>query len=327
MKGLYWIKIWDNRIRYDIEIRRKITVIKGDSGTGKSTFVDMIVSYLTAKSRGRSVGIKLSTNIKHIVVLTELDNWRSILDNSSETLFIADEGVSYIKSRAFSGVFNASNCGLLCITRENRKFGCLTYAIDSVYGFKSEKVGKYYQTTLYNLYSDNHENFMADEIITEDSGSGLSVLSNIFNVPVVSTNGNDRIVGYVRNQLLNDRYKKLYIILDGAAYGGKIEALAKYLIYQNINIFAPESFEYLVLNTVLFRAYCNSELEHTEDYADFGKYLTWEQYYTNLLSELMYKLFGIEYNKGGESWVLKRKDLLEGVSEQIPDISQDLKNY
>jgi ABC-type thiamine transport system ATPase subunit len=45
MKGRYHIRIENKRLQYDLEIRRNITVIRGDSATGKTTLVSMIQSY------------------------------------------------------------------------------------------------------------------------------------------------------------------------------------------------------------------------------------------------------------------------------------------
>lgn len=45
MKGKYRIIVTAKRLRYDFEIRRNLTIIRGDSATGKTTLVDMIQEY------------------------------------------------------------------------------------------------------------------------------------------------------------------------------------------------------------------------------------------------------------------------------------------
>lgn len=42
MRGTHRIIVQNKRIRYDFEINRNITVIRGDSATGKTALVDMI---------------------------------------------------------------------------------------------------------------------------------------------------------------------------------------------------------------------------------------------------------------------------------------------
>lgn len=50
MKGKYKIVVSTKRLRYDFEIRRNLTIIRGDSATGKTTLVDMIREYVNNPS-------------------------------------------------------------------------------------------------------------------------------------------------------------------------------------------------------------------------------------------------------------------------------------
>lgn len=45
MKGKYKISIQNKKIKYEFEIRRNISIIRGDSATGKTTLVDMVREY------------------------------------------------------------------------------------------------------------------------------------------------------------------------------------------------------------------------------------------------------------------------------------------
>ena len=51
MKGKYRITVENKRLRYEFEIKRNITVIRVDSGTGKTTLVEMLMSYQRAGIR------------------------------------------------------------------------------------------------------------------------------------------------------------------------------------------------------------------------------------------------------------------------------------
>lgn len=42
MRGKYRIIIENRKMKYDFEIKRNLTIIKGDSATGKTTLVDMV---------------------------------------------------------------------------------------------------------------------------------------------------------------------------------------------------------------------------------------------------------------------------------------------
>ena len=65
MKGKYRIIIQNKRIRYDFEVRRNLTVIRGDSATGKTTLVDMVREYF---ENGAASGIELQCE-KDCVIL------------------------------------------------------------------------------------------------------------------------------------------------------------------------------------------------------------------------------------------------------------------
>ena len=45
MKGSYSISVQNNRIKYEFTIKRNITVVQGNSATGKTSLVDMIREY------------------------------------------------------------------------------------------------------------------------------------------------------------------------------------------------------------------------------------------------------------------------------------------
>ena len=45
MKGNIRVVITTKKLRYDLNLRRNITVIQGDSGTGKTTLVKIVEDY------------------------------------------------------------------------------------------------------------------------------------------------------------------------------------------------------------------------------------------------------------------------------------------
>lgn len=45
MVGKYDIKVYNNRVSYHFVIKRNITIIQGDSGTGKTSLFNLISDY------------------------------------------------------------------------------------------------------------------------------------------------------------------------------------------------------------------------------------------------------------------------------------------
>ena len=66
MKGSYNFKVKSKRVVFEFSIRRNITVIKGDSATGKTTLLHMLYEYLRA---GRESGYTVFTNADYFVYL------------------------------------------------------------------------------------------------------------------------------------------------------------------------------------------------------------------------------------------------------------------
>lgn len=42
MRGKYHIIVQNNKLRYELDIRRNITVIRGDSATGKTKLIQLL---------------------------------------------------------------------------------------------------------------------------------------------------------------------------------------------------------------------------------------------------------------------------------------------
>ena len=56
MKGKYRVVVQNNRLHYEFEIRRNVTIIQGDSATGKTTLINMLRQ---AEYLGRSSGFEV----------------------------------------------------------------------------------------------------------------------------------------------------------------------------------------------------------------------------------------------------------------------------
>ena len=68
MKGKHKVVIKNNRLHYEFEIKRNITIIKGDSATGKTTLLRILYEYLRI---GRQSGYAVSTNASYYVYIRD----------------------------------------------------------------------------------------------------------------------------------------------------------------------------------------------------------------------------------------------------------------
>lgn len=134
MKGKYHIVVQNNRLHYEFDIKRNITVIRGDSGTGKTTLVNMIA---LAAEQGESSGIDVICT-KKCRTLPGTD-WKLVLDNLHENIIFLDENSSYMKSQEFAECVRHSDNYFVLVTRED--LPNLPYSVDEIYGIHSS--GKY----------------------------------------------------------------------------------------------------------------------------------------------------------------------------------------
>ena len=63
MKGKHKIEVRSGRVVFTIELERNITILRGDSATGKTTLVEMLQAYETY---GRQSGVTVSDPFQHL---------------------------------------------------------------------------------------------------------------------------------------------------------------------------------------------------------------------------------------------------------------------
>ena len=76
MTGKYQIIVKNARIQYKFEITRNITLLRGDSATGKTTLIDMIA---LRQNNGDSSGVEVICEKKCVVLETSM--WQIFLQN------------------------------------------------------------------------------------------------------------------------------------------------------------------------------------------------------------------------------------------------------
>lgn len=277
MKGTHSITVKNNVLQYKFEIRRNITIIRGDSATGKTTLVDMIREYY---ENGEQSGVTLQCD-KQCVVL-EGRQWKVLLENIQDSIVFIDEGNAFVASREFAEEVKRSDNYFVIVTRES--LATLPYSVEEIYGIKSSgKYGALQQTyqEFYRIYGkQQYDNLFNPEIIlVEDSNSGYEFWEYAMqkkNRTVVSAGGKSNIFG----KLGFYEDKKVLVIADGAAFGPEMDKVMKKILAGNEKVlYLPESFEWLILKSgVVKDKDINKILENPGEYIESEKYMSWEQF-------------------------------------------------
>lgn len=283
MKGKYKIVIKNNRLHYEFEIKRNITIIRGDSATGKTTLINMLRQ---AENLGNSSGIDVISTVPCRIL--EGINWKLILENTVGTIFFIDEENTFIKTTEFAETIKKSDNYYVLITREN--LYTLPYSVEEIYGLHCS--GKYHDTKkmyqqLYQLYS-NYQNapVKPDKFITEDSNSGFDFFKTVGNengIACENSGGKSNIYCTLKES----GEGQICVIADGPAIGPEMDRLFQYASHRNnIYLYFPESFEWLILNSGLIPGKdIQSILNNPENYIDSEKYFSWERFFSSFLIE------------------------------------------
>ena len=98
MKGSFRIIVSNRAVRYDFWIHRNITIIKGDSATGKTTLVEMIREYYDS---GPDSGITLQCDCPCRTLAGR--DWEILLNTIHESIVFIDEDNEPTKKNALFG--------------------------------------------------------------------------------------------------------------------------------------------------------------------------------------------------------------------------------
>ena len=285
MKGTYRVVVSTKRLKYDFVIRRNITIIQGNSATGKTTLVDMIREAVNNPS---GASVDLVCDKKCFVLDGTL--WKEQLTAVSNSIVFIDEGNEFIKTIEFSKFIQNTDNYYVIVTRES--LPTLPYSVEEIYGIKSSgKYGKLEQkfNEFYRIYGSDiyKQSIHPDTVLTEDSNSGYQFFKSICNnshIKCESLNGKSNIFQYLNS---HDN-ENILVIVDGAAFGSEMHRVTELIRdKKGVAIYLPESFEWLVLlSGVVKNSMLNSILERPADYIESKEYFSWERFFTAILIDM-----------------------------------------
>jgi len=287
MKGMHHIVIQNKRIRFAFSIKRNITIIRGDSATGKTTLFSMIEEY---GNLGKDSGVQIQCDKACVAISGKY--WQETLENIHDSIIFVDEDSRFLKTKDFAKRIRNSNNYYVLITREN--LPALPYSVEEIYGIHCS--GRYMDTRqiynlFYKIYSEtNPGKILVKSLITEDSQAGFTFFSQVSKTRGIcceSAGGKSNILGILQEKLLDKEQKETLVIADGAAFGPEMAHISQ-LLRGNVNIklYLPESFEWLLLYADIFnKPFIRKRLEEAENYIESEKYFSWEKYFTDLLME------------------------------------------
>lgn len=147
MKGSVRIVVSTKRLRYELNLRRSITIIQGDSASGKITLVQIIDDYLSGRT---GPGTEVICNKKCVVLSGEEETAILRLRLLKTAVVFVDEQEQFLYSKAFAEAVLDSDCYFVFVTRDG--LNMLPYRINEIYYLRNSG---YYQNTR-QVYNSMH---------------------------------------------------------------------------------------------------------------------------------------------------------------------------
>ena len=318
MVGKYEIEIYNNKSHYFLTVKRNITVIQGNSGTGKTSLLQMISQY---DDFGASSGITVLSDADCHVVSGR--SWEEQIKRYQASIIFIDEINSFVKTDEFARIVKASGNYFVIVSRDG--LPNLPYSIEEIYGLKTaSNTGKYkafskVYNEMYHIYHlEGMKYSRLEAVITEDSNAGYEFFYSVFGEKCISAHGKSNVYSkFVESD------GAVLAIVDGAAFGSEIGNVMRYIESNKKDcvIYAPESFEYLILCAGLFDI-PKDVLEKTYDHADSAEYMSWEQFYTKYLTDVT-KGTVYQYSKGNLNKSYLTKGTVDRILEVLPEMVRE----
>lgn len=315
MTGKYEIEIYNNRVHYFLTVKRNITILQGDSATGKTELIRLISDY---EENGTSSGIVVKCDLP-CTVLTAVD-WESRLDRLERHIIFIDETATFLKTKQFAERVRGADNYFVIVTRDD--LPQLPYSVDEIYGLRNVSDGTKYKSfkkvynEMYHLYNLREPGKMKpDVVITEDTNAGFEGFCAVYGDICKAAGGKSRIYHSIRGE----QSQSILAIVDGAAFGSEIGKIYRYLQMgvRNCVIYAPESFEYLLLKAGVLDV-PTTVVETTYEYADSVDYISWEEFYTAYLIQISQNTV-YRYSKSKLGEVYKTDGIIRRIKNILPE--------
>jgi len=283
MKGKHSVKISDQRVRYSFELVRNITVVQGNSGTGKTTLFDMVSAYTRLKEKS---GVQIVCD-KACVALYAGPDWLARLGIIHDSIVFIDEDAEYISSHAFASAIRHTDNYYVIFSRDSLHE--LPYSVEEIYEIKTSNrlhsFRKMYRRQKDCVYAVTEGKVRPTALLTEDSHAGFQLYQHYYDgssVTCHSAGSNSGIFAWLQKH----HEEGVFVIADGAAFGSEMNRVMELQrrFPDKITICLPESFEWLILRSGLLDIPGLQEmLDDPSRSIDFQRYFSWENFFEDYL--------------------------------------------
>lgn len=272
------LKITNPKVIFDLQLNRRVTVIRGESASGK-TWMHEIVRTLDT--------VSFVDCERKVMVAPQVADGKEkeTLSLYAGYLFLIDEDTRYALDKRYADAVMENDIWVVITAREVINY---PYSADEVYVLKTsgkiKRLSKYYTEPV-------NKNRYRNKILTEDSGGGKTFFTRL-GYETKSAGGKDNIRNHLEDGML--------VVFDKAAIGYVYDRLyTGAAVLGTLDLVEPESFEWVLLHSEIFSKLpvVGSILQSPEEHGA-NNYKTWENFFTQSLCDLLSKYQGVNYSKG-----------------------------
>lgn len=249
------INVTSRHYNLSLDLKYKITVIRGNSGRGKSIFFNAVLF----PQRGR---YKITVSDGFTLIPLIETTYRDSFDSGStkeKRIYITDDD-DFVFTKEFAEYVKVNTKDMFVIInrfekRDIKSLGGLPFCYDAVLRWKCSGIN-HWTEPYYNYDSDFVFNKF-DVVLIEDRKYGYSFFESLIGKGnILSLDGKDSIDTKVIDMLDSLVGKKICLLVDLSAFGCCFESLYnlikrfKLCVYLNPNYL---SFEYMLLRSNMFK--------------------------------------------------------------------------
>lgn len=241
------IVIKSRKYNFSLAVNQKVTVIRGESGRGKSMFTR------AAEDVSGAYSVKVSDTRYKLVVPPNRFWYETISRNikyGDKCIYVLDDA-DYIASPEFAHLFKQDTSSFYIIINRTtdlslKRLSQIPFSIDEVYELVADGIN---HSLVHSYAESDMQSQSFDFFMIEDSGSAYDFFSSI-NSGLVSSSSKDKIISRLPNTCGN-----LLLIADRAALGNCYDEILEKAYTLNLNIVVPKhyhSFEFFLLRSRMF---------------------------------------------------------------------------
>lgn len=325
MNGVITVTVDNSGTEFIITLDRNITLIRGDSGTGKSYVCSLISDNL--RKAGSTVSVSNGASVFVMPDLTMNDlrgNWVDLVKNLHNTIVFIDEECDCMDGQPFNFFTGIKGTDNYYVIVHRGKLSELPYSVDAIYELVKDEQLSLEKTVIVNkhLYTNSKGAMNVSNVITEDSKSGFKFFSSVVS-NVKSANGKSNMNRFLLKALKRHE-SNIFMFADGAAFGPDIGDVVATIdaVATTIALYVPESFEWFALHSKVFsnNEYVQHILANYLSEIDYTKYSSVEQLMTEVFTAECKKL-GYDYDKSDVPPFIMEPSNVKHLLSLIPGVS------